>query len=718
VCDAPQTCGQRPADARYSPNGRELVFRNADGSIEITSMAGACIWCVGSEQFMTRGSDPTFTPGGATITYRYHWLWELTPGSSRATRIRVVSVPVSSGRVSAVAWSPSGKPAVIRGGWLWTGTRKANTIILSKRFARGTAPAWSPDGRELAFTHNGLVFTTRTAGHTITRVARGSSPAFSPDGRALAYLNRDHQVTIRPLGHGRTRTLTKLRGRSLDWQPVTTVTRRGCAAGNGVVVARNGAATVRSSADTQQSHIGWNGCVNAVGIPFHLNGGFDGNGYNLALGHVALAGDYAAMQFVYTDKYMDYSDTVDVYDLRSGALVHSEGVPCPGSPCDVTSLAVNRDGFAAWDATDTPEHPRSNITAISCPTTGLCVAGDQNGHILVSTSPSEGSSTWTRLSPAAGSTWIEGVSCPTVALCVAVASDGNVYWSTDPTGGAAAWHAVSLSATTISGISCGSASLCVALGGQTAYTTTDPTGPASAWTAHPLTSSTTVLVPVSCSSSSLCVIGDSAGDVFASTDPADSSPSWTTDHVPAGGVNSVDCPTTGLCAAVTSGSGGSAVLTTTEPAGATTTWAAHSIDGFVASVTCAGTSLCLAVGGNTAVTTTDPTDASPSWTEADLGRQATVASCPAASLCFAAGGPDILTSQAPTGGASAWSSALVDALDCDPCLAETLTAVDDQGAHTLDTAPPGPGSVITNLQLTGDTLTWTHDGSSESATLH
>jgi hypothetical protein len=138
----------------------------------------------------------------------------------------------------------------------------------------------------------------------------------------------------------------------------------------------------------------------------------------------------------------------------------------------------------------------------------------------------------------------------------------------------------------------------------------------------------------------------------------------------------------------------------------------------VGSVTCAGTSLCLAVGGNTAVTTTDPTDASPSWTETDLGRQAAVASCPAASLCFAASGPDILTSQAPTGGASAWSSALVDALDCDPCLAETLSAVDDQGAHRLDTAPPGPGSVITNLQFTGDTLTWTNGGSSESATLH
>jgi hypothetical protein len=123
VCDAPQRCGQRPADARYSPNGREVVFRNAAGRIEITTMAGACVWCVGSPEFMTSGRDPTFTPGGTTITYLYHWLWEITPGAARATRIHVVSVSVGSGRVSAVAWSASGKPAVIRGGWLWTGTR-------------------------------------------------------------------------------------------------------------------------------------------------------------------------------------------------------------------------------------------------------------------------------------------------------------------------------------------------------------------------------------------------------------------------------------------------------------------------------------------------------------------------------------------------------------------------------------------------------------------
>ena len=41
--------------------------------------------------------------------------------------------------------------------------------------------------------------TIRIGTHKITRIARGTDPAFSPNGRSLAYLNPDHQVTIRIL---------------------------------------------------------------------------------------------------------------------------------------------------------------------------------------------------------------------------------------------------------------------------------------------------------------------------------------------------------------------------------------------------------------------------------------------------------------------------------------------------------------------------------------
>src|SRR6201999_3515488 len=129
-----------------------------------------------------------------------------------------------------------------------------------------------------------------------------------------------------------------LHGRALDWQPVSRVTKRGCAAGNGVPVATSGIATIRQAANPHQGHVGWNGCLKALGVPFHLNGGQDDSAASLALGHVSLSGDYAAMQFVYTDKYMNYTDTINLYDLRSGALVHSIDVPCQIQPCEVTEL--------------------------------------------------------------------------------------------------------------------------------------------------------------------------------------------------------------------------------------------------------------------------------------------------------------------------------------------------------------------------------------------
>ncbi|MDX6510546.1 MAG: TolB protein [Gaiellaceae bacterium] len=49
--------------------------------------------------------------------------------------------------------------------------------------------AWSPDGRRLAFTHNGYVELARPDGTLIRRLARGSEPAWSADGRRLAYVD-------------------------------------------------------------------------------------------------------------------------------------------------------------------------------------------------------------------------------------------------------------------------------------------------------------------------------------------------------------------------------------------------------------------------------------------------------------------------------------------------------------------------------------------------
>jgi hypothetical protein len=51
---------------------------------------------------------------------------------------------------------------------------------------------------------------------------------------------------------------------------------------------------------------------------------------------------------------------------------------------------------------------------------------------------------------------------------------------------------------------------------------------------------------------------------------------------------------------------------------------------------------------------------------------------------------------------------------------EQIQASDSTGVHTLDsiTEPPGSPSALTNLVLTGDTLTWDDNGTQHSAQLH
>ena len=719
VCDAPQKCGTRLSGARFAPSGREVVFTDSAGRLEIATPSGACVFCVASHPLS--GTSPGFAPDGQTIIYVHRGLWQVTPGTTQPKRL--LKAPVT-----AAVWSGSHQLLVTRRGWIWTGRPTTAGVLTLRRLVRGGAPAASPTGGELAYTRAGEVLTVRLSGHRRpTRIGRGSAPTFSPDGRELAYLNPRHQVTIRPLARGRTRTLTALHGRSLDWQPVTAVTRKGCAAGNGAVVATSGGATIRAAANVQQSHVVWNGCLTSIGVPFHLTGGSAGNGYDLSLGHVALAGDYAAMQFIYTTKYMDYTDTVNVYDLRNGTLVRSEPVSCQGMPCDVTSLTVNGAGFAAWHAYDTPHPAESQIASISCPSASLCVAADNAGDLLVSADPTGGRAAWTRVPLGVA----RSVSCPTVSYCVAVGGGGQVFTSTDPSGGPAAWQMTPANLgplATVTALSCASPTLCVAIGGLTAYTTTDPTG---AWHAAQVTSPGDLVTAVSCPSTTLCVLGTSTGEVLVSQDPADATPTWSAPAALPGAdhdyITNLSCPSSGLCAAAAESPTGAAVLTTTDPAGGAGGWSAHPLAG-ASWVTCPTTALCVALAGGAVIaptepdvfTSTDPTDPSPSWSPAALPTPASLVTCATPSLCVAGAQQDVEVSTDPTGGTSAWTSFLADALSCDPatpCRAEVLQAVDDQGLHTLDTAPQGSGTVIADLQFSGDTLTWTNAGTPRSAGL-
>ena len=60
------------------------------------------------------------------------------------------------------------------------------------RLTSGYTPAWSPDGKRVAFTRDdGMIYVIGTDGGNETPLAKGQSPAWSPDGRQFAFTSEE-----------------------------------------------------------------------------------------------------------------------------------------------------------------------------------------------------------------------------------------------------------------------------------------------------------------------------------------------------------------------------------------------------------------------------------------------------------------------------------------------------------------------------------------------
>lgn len=219
------------------------------------------------------------------------------------------------------------------------------------------------------------------------------------------------------------------------------------------------------------------------------------------------------------------------------------------------------------------------LSAVSCPTVSLCVAVDADGSVVTSTKPTGGRGAWHAFAvdkravctPDSGCVGPSGVSCPSASLCVAVDQVGDVVTSTSPIGAASAWKTTRVngigSCCLSAGVSCPLLSLCVVVDGAgtaasaaNVVTSTNPTGGARSWIVANVDANQG-LAGVSCAkATSLCVVGDSAGNVVSSINPIGGAGAWTATQVEAGavsttpltppGVSSVSCPSASLCVAV------------------------------------------------------------------------------------------------------------------------------------------------------------------------
>ncbi len=281
-----------------------------------------------------------------------------------------------------------------------------------------------------------------------------------------------------------------------------------------------------------------------------------------------------------------------------------------------------------------------NITSISCPYSTLCLGVDSSGRILEDTNPESATTKWT-FSSLDSSTSLNYISCPinsitSSAICITVGQNGDVYTTSNVSGSSPiVWSKSSVdSSNAIVSLSCPSVSLCVAGDSNgNIITSTSPTTTGS-WLVSNVDSGEIILA-LTCFSSNLCIAGDSNGNILDSISPASAS-SWTSNKVDGYfKLSTAFCLNVNLCLMADNMG---RVLTSFTPT-VSSSWTINIVDSgtSINSVACPSPTFCVAVdsAGNI-LNSNDPT-VLQSWStfDADSTNSIIDISCPSINLCIA-----------------------------------------------------------------------------------
>jgi hypothetical protein len=119
----------------------------------------------------------------------------------------------------------------------------------------GSRRLWSSDGRRLAVVHRGWVELIGADGGRSRQLTRGGAPAWAPDGKELAFVGDQDRLFVIGVRGGRPRPVGDVCARSVDWQPVLRTRPSACEspAGSSVAAASAGATITIDPAPTGQS---------------------------------------------------------------------------------------------------------------------------------------------------------------------------------------------------------------------------------------------------------------------------------------------------------------------------------------------------------------------------------------------------------------------------------------------------------------------------------
>jgi len=314
----------------------------------------------------------------------------------------------------------------------------------------------------------------------------------------------------------------------------------------------------------------------------------------------------------------------------SGTLCVGIGV---GGPNLVTSRAP-RSGISGWTA-ETIDRGRL-LKLLTCASVHWCLAVDQQDRVLVSTDPVRGAASW-RSTPGGAASVLNNVSalsCPTSRLCVGVAGH-YVITSVGPDRGGAAWRQALVNPDApATAIDCPSITRCVAASydGQV-LTSQHPTARA-AWTHTRLSGRPRGFqrVSVSCASPARCVVTAGNGDAFSTTNldaatptwhPAGLGPSRLGHHVPLW--LTVSCTTSDVCAVAAND--GSIWASPAPSASTGRHWTRVAVDGPVATMTdrlisiaCVRANLCVATDADGHALSANAITQPAAWRRQTIGR--------------------------------------------------------------------------------------------------
>lgn len=354
--------------------------------------------------------------------------------------------------------------------------------------------------------------------------------------------------------------------------------------------------------------------------------------------------------------------------VAPAAVAAAAGAPAAGAPAPPAPTSA--PGPLLWTApAGISAQP---LDALACPSTSLCVAVDHGGDVVSSAAPTAGARTW-HVAHVDGNIAITGVACPSVGLCVAVDAAGNVLASTTPTI-PTSWTVakVDTSPTQVNtdtggsillrGVACSTTTLCVAVDAAgNALVSTNPTAGAAGWVTYHADANTSfgctgigltcqpALVGVACPAAAACAAVDFSGNILTTPNALAGAPWASTATAPAAPASlwGISCPTVAFCATVDGYRNHVITFDPASPAPAIT-----ALPTPVFGVWCQSGALCLAAtetarSVSALLGSYDPRNAAPKWTLSSLGGVNAI-SCLGPTLCLAADDEGELAAGATT----------------------------------------------------------------------